>query len=679
MAVIANLDILLGARVEGANRKLNTSTKAVDRLAKGVLAGAAAWKAYQAAQDSVANAANFERAFKKSTAIVRDLTEEQSRALRASSIAIDLDPNLAQTATEAAQGFEFLFLAGQSVEQSLGSIGQVAKFATAGSFDMATATDLATDSQSALGLSVKDTEQNLINLTRVTDNLVKASTIANASTQQFAQVLTNKAGTALRNYNKTVEEGLAVAAVYADQGLKAEEAGTAIAIVFRDLQRAAIENEAAFKRNNIQVFDAEQKFRNTADVIADFEKSLSGLTDQARTQKLLELGVPFKSLSFLLSLIGNSGQIRNYQRELESAAGTTEADSRDIMPEFDKATKRVAATFRAFNATAVVSSLELLGSGLNTLIDFLNTSTGQVTLWVAATFAAIPVISLAVGAIGKMVAIYRALAAVQIFTLVASNPVAGIAAIGAAAIATAGALAFLNNEFKKIDAGQRRLRDSSFANKIASNPLDDFSRAGSRADIFGGQEQLAVMDKFLERRKQIIATIDDEAKRREKLNKLREQEVAELGRLNARVDQGVQKKLEDAAAAQGLVESLRTPFEVFRNELEKINKFFKAGLLTPENRRRATNRAIEKALSKESKVSEEFVLNVGSAQSGSQDEFRSLFQQTLKVETENELEKKILAEAERQNELTTNTNDLLDDFLNRAGVGESTPTVRLIN
>ena len=32
-------------------------------------------------------------------------------------------------------------------------------------FDMALATDLATDSQSALGLTVKDAEQNLTNLT----------------------------------------------------------------------------------------------------------------------------------------------------------------------------------------------------------------------------------------------------------------------------------------------------------------------------------------------------------------------------------------------------------------------------------------------------------------------------------------------------------------------------------
>ncbi len=61
--------------------------------------------------------------------------------------------------------------------------------------------------QSALGLTVDNAEENLGNLTRVTDVLVKANTLANATVQQFSEALTNKAGAALRILNKDVEEG----------------------------------------------------------------------------------------------------------------------------------------------------------------------------------------------------------------------------------------------------------------------------------------------------------------------------------------------------------------------------------------------------------------------------------------------------------------------------------------
>ena len=97
--------------------------------------------------------------------------------------AIDVARTTKFSASEAAEAYFFLASAGLSAEQSLAALPQVAKFAQAGMFDLSIATDLATDAQSALGLTVDDSAQNLANLTRVTDVLVKANTLANASVQ----------------------------------------------------------------------------------------------------------------------------------------------------------------------------------------------------------------------------------------------------------------------------------------------------------------------------------------------------------------------------------------------------------------------------------------------------------------------------------------------------------------
>ena len=164
----------------------------------------------------------FEDKRNQSLAIMQT-TEEQQRRMAQASRQVAIESRV--SASESAEAFFFLASAGLDAEQSISALPQVTKFAQAGMFDMALATDLATDSQSALGLTVKDAEQNLTNLTRVTDVLVKANTLANASVQQFAEALTTKSGSALKVTNKSIEEGVAVLSAFADRGVKGAEAG----------------------------------------------------------------------------------------------------------------------------------------------------------------------------------------------------------------------------------------------------------------------------------------------------------------------------------------------------------------------------------------------------------------------------------------------------------------------
>ncbi len=76
------------------------------------------------------------------------------------------------SAEEAAKGYYFLFSASMDVKQAMAALPQVTKFAAAGNFDLARATELATDAQSSLGLKVKDSQKNLINLARVVEPLL---------------------------------------------------------------------------------------------------------------------------------------------------------------------------------------------------------------------------------------------------------------------------------------------------------------------------------------------------------------------------------------------------------------------------------------------------------------------------------------------------------------------------
>jgi len=263
----------------------------------------------------------FEDKLNQSLAIMQT-TEEQQRRMAQASRQVAIESRI--SASESAEAFFFLASAGLDAEQSISALPQVTKFAQAGMFDMALATDLATDSQSALGLTVKDAEQNLTNLTRVTDVLVKANTLANASVQQFAEALTTKSGSALKITNKSIEEGVAVLSAFADRGVKGAEAGEKLNQLLRDVTRAVGKNSEEFKKFNINVVDNEGNLKNLADVIDELDNGMSGLSDQQKAVLLDTLGLNRGVADAVKILSGAGDQIREYQSALEDAGGVTD-------------------------------------------------------------------------------------------------------------------------------------------------------------------------------------------------------------------------------------------------------------------------------------------------------------------------------------------------------------------
>ena len=286
---------------------------------------------------------DFNQQMTRSLAIMGDV----SQGLRVNMVeaAREVSSQTQFAARDAAQAYFFLASAGLNAEQSVASLPTVSKFAQAGNFNLALATDLLTDAQSALGLTVNDTAQQIQNMARVGDVLVKANTLANASVQQFSEALTTKAGAGMRLLGMQVEEGVAVLAAFADQGVKGAEAGTALSIVLRDLQTKAIKEADAFRAAGVSVFDATGEFRNMANILRDLEGLLAGLSDQQKKNTLLTLGFSDKSVQFLQTLIGTSEKIREYEKNLRSAGGTMEKVSSQSLTKLQKFAASASASF----------------------------------------------------------------------------------------------------------------------------------------------------------------------------------------------------------------------------------------------------------------------------------------------------------------------------------------------
>lgn len=272
---------------------------------------------------SVKAFADFDAAMTKSTAIMGNVSAAMEQDM--SNAAREVAKTTTFSAEEAAEAYFFLASAGLDAQASVAALPQVAQFAQAGMFDLSRATDLLTDAQSALGLTIRDdAAANMENMAQVADVLVKANTLANASVEQFSQSLTNKAGAALSVANKSIEEGVAVLAVFADQGVKGAEAGERLSVMLRDITRAGAANADEFARLGLEVFDAEGNLRNMADVTAEFERVLTPMSDAQKAATLDTLGLTRSVADNIKLVLGASEQMRDYETALLDAGGTTE-------------------------------------------------------------------------------------------------------------------------------------------------------------------------------------------------------------------------------------------------------------------------------------------------------------------------------------------------------------------
>lgn len=297
-------------------------------IATGVAVAAATAGAAVAAL-GVRQYAKFEQEMTKASAIFGGLNDEVRSQLEATAKTLSL--HTTQDAVELAKGYQTLASAGLSASQAEKALGVASRFAIAGSIDLAKATDYLLGVQSALKLSSEDVTKNMQNMIYVSDALAKANNISKGTIEDFAAALTNRGAAALTNAHKSLEEGIAILAVFADRNIKGAAAGQQLMIALRDLQRVAISNTQAFDKYSVHILDSQGNMRNMADLVGDLERAFGSMSVAQRRQALQEMGFQDRSSQSILTLIGYSAQLRKHEEQMKSASGTTKKMSDEIL------------------------------------------------------------------------------------------------------------------------------------------------------------------------------------------------------------------------------------------------------------------------------------------------------------------------------------------------------------
>ena len=206
-----------------------------------------------------------------------------------------LGKNTAFSATQAAEALNFMALAGYSTQQSMDMLPNVLNLAAAGAMDLATASDMVTDTQTAFGLSAERT-------TQMVDEMAKAASTGNTSVQQLGEAFLVVGGLAqelnggmvtLANGTKAPVDGLqemeiALTAM-ANAGVKGSEAGTHMRNMIMKLSKPTKDGIATMGELSLKVWDAEGNMRSLRDIMSDLNTGLSTLTQEEKINAIADL------------------------------------------------------------------------------------------------------------------------------------------------------------------------------------------------------------------------------------------------------------------------------------------------------------------------------------------------------------------------------------------------------
>lgn len=185
------------------------------------------------------------------------------------------------SATQSAEALNYMALAGYSAEDSMTMLPNVLNLAAAGGMDLAAASDMITDSQTALGISFDQT-------TVLVDQMAKTASTTNTSVAQLGDAILKVGGNA-KNLSGGTNELNAVLGVLADNGIKGTEAGTHLRNIMLAMNPTTDAAIAAFNQLGVTAYDSQGNLRSLDSVFGDLGAAMDGMSAEERTKILSDI------------------------------------------------------------------------------------------------------------------------------------------------------------------------------------------------------------------------------------------------------------------------------------------------------------------------------------------------------------------------------------------------------
>lgn len=179
------------------------------------------------------------------------------------------------TATEAAEGFNYMAMAGWKTSDMLDGIEGIMSLAAASGEDLATTSDIVTDALTAFNLQASDSGH-------FADVLAAASSNANTNVSMLGESFKYVAPVA-GAMKYSVEDVSLALGLMANASVKSSMAGTSLKTAIANLAAPTDKMQAAMKKYNISLTDSKGKAKDFKAVIDNARSSLGKLSETEQT------------------------------------------------------------------------------------------------------------------------------------------------------------------------------------------------------------------------------------------------------------------------------------------------------------------------------------------------------------------------------------------------------------
>lgn len=247
------------------------------------LAGGAVGAVGAAAVGGIKSVVEVGSSFEKSMSRVEAISGASADDLeKLKNAAKEMGATTSKTASESADALSYMALAGWKTEDMLTGLEPILRASEAGEMDLATCSDLVTDSMSAMGVETKD-------LAHYLDVVSAAQSNSNTNMQQLLEAFVECGGSA-HNFGLNVEDLSTVLGVMANRGVKGTEAGTALNSIFVNMLGSTAKTAEAMDTLGLSLYDSEGNMKDVTEVLKEMGGALESATDEQRNNLEAMLG-----------------------------------------------------------------------------------------------------------------------------------------------------------------------------------------------------------------------------------------------------------------------------------------------------------------------------------------------------------------------------------------------------
>ena len=300
-----NMATQIGNKFSGVGKSLTTAGKKLSTVVTAPVVGLGA--------ASIKTTADFESAMSKVSAISgatgNDLDTLSKKAK-------EMGAKTKFSATESAEAFTYMAMAGWKTEDMIDGIDGIMSLAAADGLDLATTSDIVTDALTAFGLSAEDSGH-------FADVLAKASSSANTNVSMLGESFKYVAPVA-GSLGYSAEDTAIALGLMANAGIKGSQAGTALRGSISRLVKPTGDAAAMMDKYGISLTNADGTMKPLGEVMDELREKLGGLSESEQAQAATTL-FGQEAMSGMLAIINASdSDYKNLTDSIYNAEGAAQ-------------------------------------------------------------------------------------------------------------------------------------------------------------------------------------------------------------------------------------------------------------------------------------------------------------------------------------------------------------------